>query len=47
MMQVIDIKKIMQRELHIVLLRDSFVQGMKYSYEEYLVDFFEFIKTEI
>lgn len=34
-----DIKDIMQKELHVVLLRDNYIHGMKYSYEEYLVDF--------
>lgn len=34
-----DVTDIRQKDLHVVLLRDNYIQGMKYSYEEYLVDF--------
>ena len=38
-MRVLNVKDIMQKELHVALLRDNYIHGMKYSYEEYLVDF--------
>lgn len=36
---MLDVKDIMQKDLHVVLLRDNYIHGMKYSYEEYLIDF--------
>ena len=36
---MLDVKDIMQKDLHVVLLRDNYIYGMKYSYEEYLIDF--------
>ena len=36
---MLDVKDIMQKDLHVALLRDNYIHGMKYSYEEYLIDF--------
>lgn len=36
---MLDVNDIMQKDLHVVLLRDNYIHGMKYSYEEYLIDF--------
>lgn len=36
---MLDVMDIRQKDFHVVLLRDNYIQGMKYSYDEYLVDF--------